>query len=201
MSNTIYENPTSADQHDFLLRLYFGGRGDALSKCIQRAYLDFSRTLRGVGSSPKAFSVAAAHLGTAIRSLRESPPAMSQESFDEWHERTCDALNSAYRGEGYKEFYVGQGQKWINMTLKYVFVFGEASLPGYSRTYNYCHVPIDNVILQDLQFKELRKFEGAWSRINDYDEYMAFQFAVRERFKGSSPLAVEFVRWQGQNAV
>ena len=200
MPNTAFENPTSADQHDFLLRLYFGGGGDPLSKCIQRAYLDFNRTLHGVGSSSKAFSAATAQLGTAITSLRESAPAMSQEAFDEWHKQTCDALASAYRREGYEKFYVGHGQKWINMALKYVFVFGEASLPGYSRTYTYCHVPIDNVILSDPEFKELREFKCAWSRINDYREYMAFQFAVRKRFKGSSPLAVEFVRWQAQNA-
>ena len=165
--------------------------------CLSRFLSHFARRWKLVES------VLGGHSAARYRNhfIRESAPAMSQEAFDEWHKQTCDALASAYRREGYEKFYVGQGQKCINMALKYVFVFGEASLPGYSRTYTYCHVPIDNVILEDPEFKELRAFKGPWSRINNYPEYMAFQIAVRKRFKGSSPLAVEFVRWQAQNAV
>jgi len=84
------------------------------------------------------------------------------------------------------------------MALKYVYVFGEGWLPGYSPLYSYCHVPIDNMILEDAEFKAMKTFNEAWSRISEYKKYMAFQIAVRERFKGSSPLAVEFTRWQSQ---
>lgn len=82
------------------------------------------------------------------------------------------------------------------MALKYVFVFGEARLPGYARFYRFAHVPIDNIILDSKPFEGLRTFRGAWSRINDYDEYLAFQQSVRKRFPESSPLAVEFWAWR-----
>ena len=198
--HTAYQNPTSADQHKFLFRLYFGAKGDPLSRCISRAYLDFSRTLHGIRSSPKAFEAASAHLHNEMTSLNLAAARTTQDSFDEWHRKTCDSISLAYQKEGYANFHLGQAQKWINMTLKYVFVFGEDWLPGYSSLYAFCHVPIDNVILENHEFKTLKTFDEAWSRINDYSKYMAFQIAVRDRFKGSSPLAVEFTQWQLQNS-
>lgn len=202
MSNDLpisYQNPTTSDQHKFLLRLYFGAKSDPLSRCIWRAYLDFSRTLHGIGSSPRALKAASAHLHKEITSLNIAAAGTTQASFDDWHKRTCDSLRLIYVNEGYTNFHLGQAQKWINMALKYVFVFGEDWLPGYTSLYLFCHVPIDNVILESHEFKTLKTFDEAWSRVSDHSKYMAFQTAVRHRFKGSSPLAVEFTHWQSQN--
>ena len=48
--------PTQAEQDDFLLRLYFGAAAP-LRACVDRAYLDFSRTLHGIGALPDAADV------------------------------------------------------------------------------------------------------------------------------------------------
>ena len=82
------------------------------------------------------------------------------------------------------------------VALKYVYVIGESRLPDYAAMYGYCHVPIDNILLAQPDFARLRRFKQAWSRVDNYDEYMEFQRAVRREFEGSSPLAVEFVLWQ-----
>lgn len=87
------------------------------------------------------------------------------------------------------------------MTLKYVFVFGSVRLPGYEAIYRFCHVPIDNIILESQTFGGIRTFTKRWSRITDYNEYLSFQRAVRERFPESSPLAVEFWVWQQPTAL
>jgi len=94
---------------------------------------------------------------------------------------------------------MGQAQKWLNMALKYVYVFGESRLPGYEAFYRFCHVPIDNIALDSPAFAGLGKIDKLkpWSRIEKYKPYLEFQKDVRRRYPTSAPLAVEFWAWQG----
>ncbi|HUF89564.1 MAG TPA: hypothetical protein VMR66_06245, partial [Gemmatimonadota bacterium] len=192
-----YRRPTANDQADFLLRLYFGSGDDTLLLAINRAHQDLSRTVHGIGEHPAARPNATQILREAITNLAGNQALATQEAFDSWHRRTCESLCTVYALAGYTNFTIGQAQKWLNMTLKYLFVFGEARLPGYEAFYHFCHVPIDNIILQSQAFAGLKTFEERWSRISDYDAYIAFQHAVRERFPDVAPLAVEFWAWQG----
>lgn len=196
-----YPDPSTTDQADFLLRLYFGPGEDALLLAIKRAHQDLSRTVHGIGAHPDARQEATKLLRVEITKLSGNPAIATQEAFDSWHRRICERLRDAYASTGYKKFTFGQAQKWLNMTLKYVFVFGKARLPGYEAFYRFCHVPIDNIILESRTFSGLSAFAKPWSRNDDYDEYLAFQRAVREQFPESSPLAVEFWVWQQPTAV
>ena len=196
-----YPNPSTTDQADFLLRLYFGPGEDALLRAIRKAHQDFSRTVHGIGEHPDARPKATELLRVEITKLSGNPEIATQDAFDSWHRRLCESLCGAYASAGYGKFTIGQAQKWINMTLKYVFVFGKTRLTGYEAFYRLCHVPIDNIILESQTFSGLRTFTKRWSRITDYDEYLAFQRAVRARFPESSPLAVEFWAWQQTTAV
>ena len=195
-----YPTPSPADQAKFLLRLYFGAGDDALARVIDRAHQDLSRTVHGIGDYPDARPQAIVELANALQHLSGNAAITTQDEFDGWHRKTCEALCSAYAAAGYARFTVGQAQKWLNMTLKYVFVFGEAYLPGYAGFYRFCHVPIDNILLDTRAFAGLNSFKERWSRIVDYEDYLAFQFAVRERFPEWAPLAVEFWAWQGHDA-
>jgi hypothetical protein len=194
-----YTDPSSQDQAEFALRLYFGDGDDKLELAIRRAHQDFSRTVHGIGKCPDARQKGAAFMHSAISELALQQDG-NQVLFDTWHEKTAKKLCAIYMEAGYSTFYIGQAQKWMNMALKYVYVFGELRLPGYDKLFPYCHVPIDNIILEKDEFKELRSFNCAWSRISNYEEYMAFQLAVRQKFLGSSPLAVEFWAWQRNSA-
>jgi hypothetical protein len=89
-----------------------------------------------------------------------------------------------------------KGQKWINMALKYVYVFGEERIPGFRHLYRFCHIPIDNVMLEKLGKWHAPKLSKNWSRADDYDEYFRLQKWVRDKFPGSPPLAVEFALYQ-----
>jgi hypothetical protein len=195
-----YTLPTRQDQEAFLLRLYFGSGGDPLDRIVRRAYQDLSRTVHGVGAFAAAYQDAAALLRSELQSLPVGAGVHAQPGFDIWHETTCQALCNVYAAADYKTFYVGQAQKWVNMALKYIYVFGEERLPGYASLYPLCHVPIDNILLSTEEFKELLPFREAWSRIRNYSEYMSFQAAVRTRFPDIAPLAIEFHVWQRPNA-
>lgn len=191
-----FGDPSPADQAEFVLRLYFGKGDDKLRLAIRRAYQDFSRTMHGINEYPDARPLADHFIYDAIAQLAHQIDDPSGSSFDMWHKQTSLDLCNVYSAAGYKSFCVGQAQKWINMALKYVFVFGETSLSGYQKWYPHCHVPIDNIILEQEEFRNLRSFECAWSRISDYGEYMAFQSSVRNKFKPTPPLTIEFWTWQ-----
>ena len=194
--SNLYPDPSSQHQAAFALYLYFGGDDDKLRLVIRRAYQDLCRTVHGIQNYPDARPNADDFLYGAIKELAIKQEEASQASFDAWHEKIAKDLCTIYLAAGYKAFYIGQAQKWINMALKYVYVFGESYLPGFSKFFPYCHVPIDNIILEKEEFKVPRSFTCAWSRISDYGDYLAFQLSVRQKFPDSSPLAVEFWAWQ-----
>jgi hypothetical protein len=128
--------------------------------------------------------------------LTASESVSVQAWFDRSHEEACVQLCKTFSEAGFPQFRVGQAQKWLNMSLKYVFVFGEGHLPGYARIYRFAHIPLDNIILKQFRAFGAKKLTAKWSRINSYDDYMQVQRWVRSTFPDSAPLAVEFALWQ-----
>jgi hypothetical protein len=192
-----YPAPTRADQEDFLIRLYFGPGDNDLRLCIDRAYLDFNRTLHGISKLPYIREPATATVERAFRSLCGDASISTQDAFDHWHRHTCMRLCLLYTQHRFDDFHIGQAQKWLNMTLKYIYTFGERRLPGYAHLYPFGHVPLDNIMLGQLSsLPKCPQLSTSWSRIQNYDEYLQFQRWVRTTFAGSSPLAVEFHMWQ-----
>lgn len=204
VDETPYPIPSAREQQDFLIRLYFGPGSDYLRLCVRRAYLDLNRTLHGFSAFVGARMLrdsAHAEVESQISQLRAACPAINRAGFDDWHQQAVGALRQLYRDQGFgaensrSGFTVGQAQKWLNMALKYVFAIGEERLPGYGAVYSYAHVPIDNIILSALKPKGAPSPRVAWSRLDDYSEYMEFQQWCRESFPRSAPLAVEFRLW------
>jgi hypothetical protein len=84
-----------SDYVDFLYRLKFGS-GDPLQACLDQAYLDFQRTLRGIGKHPRADEArrrADEALNQMIASMR-GMNAATQKDFDEWHRGACKRLSA-----------------------------------------------------------------------------------------------------------
>jgi len=188
---------TRDDYEDYLVRLYFGTESDFLVASIARAYLDFSRTLHGIGDlGPKRLlhDQASNSLREAIVELQAE--SMSGEEFDTWHRSTCERLVAIYPKHGH-HLYIGQAQKWINMTLKYIFALGEQRICGFGEKYQYCHVPLDNILLGQLERYNFPALSCAWSRLDNYDEYLERQMWIRRRFT-LVPLDVEFKLWLGK---
>lgn len=185
-------NLTQKDYKDFLLFLYFGKNKDYLEKCIDRAYRDFNRTIHGFANNKNKNSIlkeSKSYLKKALIEIKNNNIITSQADFDVWHESTCCKLLKIFDKYGYYNFNIGQAQKWINMSLKYIFLYDESRVDGFNSIYQYCHIPIDNIILNKLEYKD---FNTAWSRINDYNEYINFQRYIREVVTDEIPLDFEF---------
>ena len=184
------------DALDFLKVIYFGAITDPYEAASFRAYRDFNRTLR-FGEMPDEVRLDLRKQVTEILRERISNIAeethMTQESFDTWHKETCGLIRQPYVNAGI-EFSWGQAQKWLNMTIKYLYIVGSCSFYG---IFQFCHIPIDKYVFQ-IAKKEL----GipipriAWSHWSDYDgQYMTYQKELRSRIKGYDPLRWEFKYW------
>jgi hypothetical protein len=185
---------------DYLLRLIFGStvETDPLSVCVNTAYLDFNRTLRGISKVQTGAKLHTDAVGLLITSVEELKTALgtttTQASFDDWHRDTCMKLISIY--EGSFTVFGGQAQKWVNMTLKYVYTLGAKRISGFEAAYPLCHAPLDNIVLEGLAKVGLPKLSCAWSQL-DYDEYFNRQEWIRETFM-LPPLDMEFLLWLGR---
>ena len=184
----------------YLAVLYFGAERPDFRRYIDRAYRDFNRTLHTTGS-PKArqdrVEAAAVELSARLRKAAavKKPKLASESTFDGWHEETCDALISAFGGD---EMSYGHAQKWLNMTLKYLFTADALKLEDIGQIeswYPFAHLPIDNVVLEALARAGFdHKLPLPWSKLTK-DEYLNFQRSVRETFK-ECPMDVEFMLWR-----
>ena len=132
--------------------------------------------------------------------------------FDKWHRELCKCVFEYYDRCGYSKFYLGKAQKWINMSLKYIWLYcDEISL---QKWISVLHVPIDRFIANDIA-KEIGFLPGygerfftdldssfdsnkrnyCWSNITDYEEYIKCQRAIRKKIQDTTPIEWEFEHW------
>lgn len=182
---------------EFLVQLYFGAGRNYLQMCIDRAYLDFNRTLHGFGSHVRAVEVRGSASETLIKRIAslQKTKSCTQVAFDRWHKLACGELREHFRNAGFRSFTFGQAQKWVNMTIKYAFVMGDDRVPGLGDVLRFAHVPIDNIVLSAWAERGLPGLKVAWSRLDDYDEYTKLQAWIRSNFFPRTPLEAEFGDW------
>lgn len=181
----------------FLAEAYFGSsKNNFLSRYIWRAYRDFSRTLHGMAQHPKTSLLkdnGEQYLSLQLNQLADLDLASNpQIQFDEWHRKTCEGLVSILSEVNLT---IGQAQKWVNMTLKYLFTAVALQIEEadyFLNYYEYAHIPIDNRILNKLA-PDIT-ITCPWSRIADYDTYLDLQNKVRSKYD-QCPMDIEFGFW------
>lgn len=146
---------------------------EIILKCIERAYRDLNRTINFTYSqsvldnkSDKTLSKDAREKyidakqkfkSDLIRSIKEAvtnlPETLKENSFRKWHKGLCDTIvdcnpdvDDSHNVKVLKNnLSYGQAQKWVNMTLKYMW------LMGLIEDQKQLCVPIDNYILKALR--------------------------------------------------
>lgn len=181
------------DIERFWIRVFLHTSDNFLERCIERAYRDFNRTLHGIrdNENKEAYS----RLSNSVKSIIGEitvKDISNQTEYDSWHKDKCEFLQKEFMKELNYELSIGQAQKWINMTLKYLFALGESRFSGISKNYEFFHIPIDNIIQEKLESEGIEKFKERWSRIKKYSDYLDYQKKVRQHFAGQIPLDVEF---------
>lgn len=169
--------------------------GFTIKACIWRAYQDFCRTLHGMNSAYGIDPLKNQAESIITNMLKK---CISKEltigDFDKLHRVTCFHLKETF--ESKVSFHIGQSQKWVNMSLKYMYYLHLANLLSTPSAYDrsilehnirWFHMPIDNIVLRDLTigsiYHQTVKTGLPWSRIDNYDGYLRFQEALRNEFQ------------------
>ena len=163
----------------------FGNEPDPVTAAAKRAYRDFCRTIdfEEKTDHSKAVEKVTSVIRTKLKKISE---VQSKEGYDRWHSELSNAIKDSFDDASLK---VGQVQKWINMTMKYLIILKEDPL---YRVLPYLHVPIDSIILKKSGHSDFFAPQS-WSLIDDYDEYMHFQNTLREEHE--IPIEWEFEAW------
>jgi hypothetical protein len=85
------------------------------------------------------------------------------------------------------KFFFGQAQKWVNMTLKYLYLL------GYIKNPTSLHIPIDSYILKALKDSKIElENEKTWSKF-DYNDYNNLVKNYSEKIK------LPYISWEHEN--
>lgn len=181
------------DVISFLRVAYFGGGNDDFVKAVNKAYLDFNRTIRFENCAQELRLRLKIEVTNFLKDeiIMMLEQIRCQEEYDDWHQRVCVHISKLYSTQGIS-FFIGQSQKWLNMTLKYLYVLGYNE---FSEVFSYFHIPVDNFIFAIAKNElNIKKTKVAWSRIVHYSDYLNYQKKIREEI-GTAPLHWELNEW------
>ena len=184
-----------SDILEFLKFSYFGNLKDPIEVASNRAYRDMCRTIKFNGLSEENRLKLRKKVKNDFKTEIDNLTSKIQGDFDKWHEQLCKKIIDEYKKSKIQLSY-GQAQKWVNMTIKYLYIL---EVEGYTfdSIFEDLHIPIDNYVFDAVE-KELgiKRPADAWSKL-DKKEYLKYQEDIREelRKKNSSPLIWEFENW------
>lgn len=179
-----------ADRFNFLQYAYFGADG-SFPAASNRAYRDLCRTLRFHGESGTAYRDHVSKVLEAEITTMLSNAPTTQIAYDSWHHFICDSLIEYYASTGF-EFNLGHAQKWVNMTMKYIYIHGQLDV---SPVFEYLHVPLDSYVFSAVEKKlAIKPPCTAWSKLTSYEQYILYQQKIRKAVT-VPPLRWEFRNW------
>lgn len=143
---------------------------------------------------------------------KEGEISFKNSDFDDWHKAKCEEIinfmNNSIDKSNTKilkkeSFTIGQAQKWVNMTLKYLWLLN--ALPTGVKP-EYLHVPIDSYIIE-IAYDNKNKFENAlglledkppksWSKLPEYKKYFEIQEAIRKAIKTNTTNETIPIKWE-----
>lgn len=134
--------------------------------------------------------------------ISEKIVSIAINDFDTWHREVCESLVETYqeiKDENNKNFFTyGNAQKWLNMTLKYLWLLNR--LPN-DMDEKALHAPIDSYILQKLEnsIENISAENGSykyngetWSQLSDYEHYIELQKTIRTLAKAENKSVIEW---------
>ena len=177
----------------FYRALVFADTTDTITAASKKAYRDFCRTIEFKQRGDHSVSVESA-ISVLRLGLKQVDCIQSQDSYDLWHKDICGDIAKAFKDASLN---LGQTQKWVNMTMKYLLALDEQSIV---RLTPMLHVPIDSVVLANSGYSKINEL-STWSQITDWEDYINFQVYLREKVRKQnvSPMEWEFGIWNNSH--
>lgn len=197
-----------------------------IEKCANRAYLDFCRTLKFDKKNLKKIQNSTkkspenikkdfrAHIIEYLESEIQNnfqAKCKTIEDFNAKHFEICKEIitkSQNYRAKNTnynileKSLSYGHAQKWLNMTLKYLWLTGQFDDKRYLDP-EWLHIPVDRYIIRAVADKGVFPQDPSrtWSKwtddiYNDFREKLSKQYEVEKKEKNyQSPLQWENELW------
>ena len=181
---------------DTMVYLYFGNTANPYKSASTRAYLDLCRTIQFSTSSNEEERVQARTdvddmIENKVKAIADAG-ITRQDEYDEWHKAICEELVGRYAKVCGDQFYIGQAQKWVNMTIKYLYLIDSDLV---RLIIDFAHVPLDNYVFAAAMEHINLSSAGLtpWSKIKDYSVYLNYQ---KELKKAVEPLNTSPLQWE-----
>ena len=193
---------TRFDHQEYILRLLFKPEGGYLAACVDRAYLDVRRRIKGLSQVTERADLeeqAKRLVRELLVDLQSGKVSIDgEQAYDRWHQAACRGLQTHFSDFGYAGLTVGHAQRWVNQSLRYIYALGEDRVAGFGDLYPLCHAPLDLALTNALADYGAPKLSVVWSRLDRYDEYLAYQCWIRGRFR-RVPLDVDLLIGLGKD--
>ena len=185
---------------DTMVYLYFGNIANLYKAGSARAYLDFCRTIKFTPSSNEEERAQArtdvdGFIESKFKAIADAG-ITSQEKYDKWHEEICEKIVERYEKVCGKQFCIGQAQKWVNMTVKYLYLIDGGCIKP---IIPFAHVPLDNYVFAAAMEHLALSSDGLtpWSKIEKYNLYLDYQKGIRKAVKAlnTDPFRWELFYW------
>ena len=179
------------------------GYDDIYTCAVEQAWLDVCRTVSTRENEDRIDQLKET-AADCIRKYFHGKPKDNTVAFDNWHESVLSSLTLS------EIFTVGQAQKLVNMTFKYLYCcrdIREISPDHFNR----CHMPLDSFILGWYKSNCLKRGEKVsdWSKLDDIDVYFDIVNGIRAHlsthpeYNGAElpeqPLLADYCIWPAEN--
>ena len=120
----------------------------------------------------------------------------TQSDFDEWAFEKWDFIREIYYNNGITWYTYGNAQKWFNMAIKYCFVIEYCLKNEIMPNYEYCHFPIDGIMIKENKIKIGVDFDGtSWAKCDDKELLKQYIRSVRRAVKDQCLVEYELNTW------
>lgn len=172
-----------------------GHEKDIFYCAVYQGYLDMCRTLSYSNKKHEKEKVfdGLEELSNEITKYFNGNRPTNKDDFDEKYESFLDAFSDS-------GITIGQKQKVINMTFKYLYCCNETR-NEYKGYFKYCHMPLDSFTINwynNTGDTGDDKITEKWSNINDIELYKKIVSNIRTRCNAEKVLMKEFDIWENE---
>ena len=179
----LNDKECTAPQSEYIVKASNNAYKNIYQCAIAQAWLDVCRSVKINKNNKIKISRAKDMIADMLQKYFGSKPK-NAEAFESWYESLLS--NSTTN----TSLTVGQAQKIINMSFKYLFCCADIRNSKQSH-FTWCHMPLDSVTLEWLGLNGL-----VWNSINDSEIYSMITNFARNKAHNSNLLLKDFEVWK-----
>ena len=179
----LNDKECTAPQSEYIVKASNNAYKNIYQCAVAQAWLDVCRSVKINKNNKSKISRAKGMIADMLQKYFGSKPK-NAEAFESWYESLLS--NSTTN----TSLTVGQAQKIINMSFKYLFCCADIRNSKLSH-FTWCHMPLDSVTLEWLGMKGL-----VWNSINDSELYSMITNFARNKAHNSNLLLKDFEVWK-----